>query len=89
MTVVKTLKDIKDTVLGKGSTLPDKCCAHCTHGRPYFEKSVLKQMVTCKAGPPSVIAIPTPQGLGIQSKWPVMNEEGECDAFTTEVVTQN
>jgi hypothetical protein len=80
--LVGTPKTIVDTAL---SALPAKCCARCDHGRPYFEKTILKQMVTCKAGPPSVIAIPTNQGLGIQSKWPVMNEDGECDAFAPKV----
>jgi hypothetical protein len=42
---------------------------------------MMKRMVTCKAGAPSVVAVPTPQGLGIQSKWPVLDEISECDAF--------
>jgi len=75
-------KSISETEL---TALPAKCCGRCDHGRPYFEQSVMKRMVICKAGPPSVLAIPTPQGLGIQSKWPVLEEISECDAFEERV----
>jgi hypothetical protein len=71
-------KPITETAL---SGLPDKCCMNCAHGRPYFEQAVLKQMVICKAGPPNICVVPTPQGPGFQAKWPSLDPHQECDTF--------
>jgi hypothetical protein len=77
-------KSIAQTVL---SGLPTICCAHCAHGLPYLEQSNLKTMVVCKAVPPSVIVIKTPEGEGIQSRFPQMDEGNYCGLFVPKPAT--
>lgn len=71
------------------SKLPDKCCAHCVHGRPIPDSKNLRTMVRCKAGPPSAQIIPVIDAQGrslgnqVGTVWPVLLPNEECDAFVS------
>jgi hypothetical protein len=75
--------------------LPDKCCAHCTHGRAVPDPQNLRTMVRCKAGPPSAQQIPVFNelqvhiGNKVSAIWPVLIGSEECDAFTPKVNVSN
>lgn len=62
-------------------TLPDKCCAHCTHGRAKEDAGSLKVLYLCHEGPPTPLLIGTPQGIQIHSHFPAMAAESDCDRF--------
>jgi hypothetical protein len=67
------------------AALPEKCCAHCSHGRKDLDKGTMKTVYICKAGPavPVIVPVQTRAGVqfGQQARWPVMMPHEECDAF--------
>lgn len=70
--------------------LPDaKCCANCVHARNERIDSIsLAHIITCKALPPAVIAIPVQDRqtgavtVQAQARWPDLVKTEECDYFT-------
>jgi hypothetical protein len=71
----------KFEVIGEISTLPEKCCGKCDHGRPKLDSVNLRSMVECFFGPPTPVLVGTPQGVQIQSLHPVLAPESDCDQF--------
>lgn len=75
--------------------LPNKCCAHCTHGRPVPDPQNLRTMIRCKAGPPSAQQVPVVNEAGVHLGnrisviWPVLVANEECDAFTPKAMQAN
>jgi hypothetical protein len=62
--------------------LPARCCGRCAHGREVKDAARLTTMVECRASPPVVLLLGTPQGVLQRSVWPVLApEEVGCDQF--------
>lgn len=72
-----------------------KACLNCAHGRSGDQLPTLMRaqatnanFVLCKAGPPSVVPIPIQGSLSLNSRWPAMAPDEECDAFLIKKVDQ-
>lgn len=65
--------------------LPEQCCAKCAHGIAELVGSTLRTLITCKAMPPSVVCVQTPNGQGYQARFPQLDEGNWCGLFMAKV----
>ena len=63
-------------------TLPEKCCAHCQHGRKLTDAAQLgRTMFQCRALPPVPVLMMSKNGPVVQSMCPTLDPAFDCDTF--------
>ena len=51
-------------------------CVYAVAGE--LDQNTLKRPIICRRGPPSLVAVPSPQGLAMVAMWPQMDPNAYC-----------
>jgi hypothetical protein len=61
-------------------------CSRCLfHVEGDLDPNTLKRPIMCKKNPPSLVMLPTQNGMALAAMWPVMQPDAWCYSFAPDV----